>query len=48
MGSGWPDVKAAYDYVDTVTGHADNHTWRGWSIREAFLAGISHSEKESQ
>ena len=42
-----PDISAAYDYVDSVIDAAiavDGHAWHGWSMREAFLAGISHAK----
>lgn len=43
-----PEVKAAYDYVDSVLDTSDfegAYAWHGWGLREAFLAGISHAKK---
>ena len=45
---GFPEVEAAYRYVDSVVQHADaispcgGHAWHGWALREAFLAGCTH------
>jgi hypothetical protein len=45
---GFPEVVAAYRYVDSVVQHADaisprgGHAWHGWALREAFLAGCTH------
>ena len=45
---GYPEVEAAYRYVDSVVQHADaispcgGHAWHGWALREAFLAGCTH------
>ncbi|MES2625915.1 MAG: hypothetical protein V4628_11605 [Pseudomonadota bacterium] len=48
-----PDVVAAYNYVNIVVPTADYNAnvigaplWHGWALREAFLAGISHAEKQ--
>ena len=44
-----PELIAAYDYVDSVLHTADTfqkHLWYGWSIREAFMAGISYAERK--
>lgn len=41
-----PEISAAYDYVDSVThtkAYPELHAWHGWSLREAFLAGISYA-----
>jgi hypothetical protein len=44
-----PEVSAAYRYVGSVVHTADAQspfgcpTWHGWAIREAFLAGCSHT-----
>jgi hypothetical protein len=46
--AGYPEVLAAYNYVDSVMQHADavspvgGHAWHNWALREAFLAGCSH------
>jgi hypothetical protein len=43
---------AAYAYVDTMISKADATTvqgaplWHGWALREAWLAGYRHAEKE--
>jgi len=45
-----PDINAAYDYVTSVLNTSDFTNpiaWHGWAIREAFLAGISHAQKNS-
>ena len=45
---GFPEVEAAYRYVDSVVQHADaispcgGYAWHGWALREAFLAGCTH------
>jgi len=45
---GYPELVAAYRYVDGVVPHADaispcgGHAWHGWALREAFLAGCTH------
>jgi hypothetical protein len=45
---GYPEVEAAYRYVDSVVQHADaispcgGYAWHGWALREAFLAGCTH------
>jgi hypothetical protein len=39
-----PEIKAAYNYVDSVldtSDFKDAYAWYGWAVREAFLAGIS-------
>ncbi|MCG7551338.1 hypothetical protein [Pseudoalteromonas sp. Of7M-16] len=44
-----PDVKAAYHYGNSVSHTSDLKTpraWYGWALREAFLAGVSHAQKE--
>ena len=50
-GDNFPEVEAAYGYVDSVVQHADAISstgidtvpaWHGWALREAFLAGCSH------
>jgi hypothetical protein len=50
-GDNFPEVEAAYRYVDSVVQHADAISstgidqvpaWHGWALREAFLAGCSH------
>jgi hypothetical protein len=50
-GDSFPEVEAAYRYVDSVVQHADAISstgidqvpaWHGWALREAFLAGCSH------
>jgi hypothetical protein len=45
-----PEVAAAYRYVEKVLDSADipssklgGPLWFGWALREAFLAGCSHS-----
>ena len=48
VSDGYPEVVAAYKYVDSVVQHADaispcgGHAWHGWALREAFLAGCTH------
>lgn len=40
--------KAAYDYVDSVVGTADdkqNLMWHGWALREAFEAGYRSAQQ---
>lgn len=43
------EVRAAYNYVDSVVDTADalssvgGCAWHGWALREAFLAGCSHT-----
>ena len=43
------EVRAAYNYVDSVVNTADalspvgGPAWHGWALREAFLAGCSHA-----
>lgn len=44
-----PDIKAAYNYVDSVLDTSDYKpvfAWHGWAIREAFLAGVSYAHKQ--
>lgn len=46
-----PDVQAAYDYVESIretSDYKDSLAWHGWALREAFLAGITYSEKPQQ
>ena len=48
---GHPEVRAAYEYVDSVVEHADAQNplaypaWHGWAVREAFLAGCTHARR---
>lgn len=45
------DVEAAYAYVESVSDTRDIPSppgWRGWALREAFLAGISHADVRKQ
>jgi hypothetical protein len=43
---GYPEVEAAYRYVDGMVKHADIpiQGWHGWALREAFLAGCTHHQ----
>jgi hypothetical protein len=47
-----PEIQAAYRYVESVLDSADvppnklgGPLWFGWALREAFLAGCSHSAR---
>lgn len=45
------EVEAAYAYVESVSDTRDISSqsgWRGWALREAFLAGISHADAGKQ
>lgn len=46
------DIPAAYKYVESIISTADGgtglHTWHGWAIREAFLAGISFAQSSTE
>ncbi|MGU5889755.1 hypothetical protein [Aeromonas hydrophila] len=45
------DVEAAYAYVESVSDTRDIPSplgWRGWALREAFLAGISYANAGMQ
>lgn len=45
------EVEAAYAYVESVSDTSDIPSpagWRGWALREAFLAGISHADAGKQ
>jgi hypothetical protein len=45
-----PEISAAYDYVDSVLETSEFDTpyylWCGWSMREAFLAGITYARRQ--
>lgn len=47
-----PDLIAAYDYVSRVLSTRDAldahgcPMWYGWALREAFLAGQSHQQRQ--
>lgn len=43
------EIIAAYAYIDSVLDTSDYKpvfAWHGWALREAFLAGISHNQRE--
>jgi hypothetical protein len=43
-----PEISAAYDYVDSVShtkSYPETHSWSGWALREAFLAGITYARE---
>lgn len=46
------DIPAAYKYVESILHTADAcrglHAWRGWAIREAFLAGITFAQTHGE
>ena len=42
-----PEISAAYDYVHSVLDTSDYEgRWYGWALREVFLAGVSHAQKQ--
>ena len=48
-----PDILEAYKYVESVRGAAERRSdtsygWYGWSMREAFLAGISFVQEKKE
>ena len=47
-----PDINAAHAYVDSVVPTVEEDAkryfvWHGWSMREAFLAGISYAKENN-
>ena len=50
LDEGATERTAAYEYVESVVGTADDREllmWRGWALIDAFMAGIKYS-RESQ